>query len=273
MSFKRNIYHLIDGKKGNHRLDGFVDLFVSILIVFNVLFIFLESYAGIRTQYGDFFHSFELFSIAVFSVEYLLRLWTADLHYPDRSPGRARLKFVFSFMGMIDLLAIAPFFLPLLVTLDLRIVRVLRLLRLLRMFKLGRHSKSLRMIGDVLRETKYDLLVTFFLTVILLVIASTLMFFLENDAQPEAFENIGQALWWAVATLTTVGYGDIYPITGMGKFLSGIIALIGIGIVALPTGIISSAFVEKLNDDKTQRTITDCNCPHCGKDIRENPTV
>lgn len=271
MSFKQNTYHLIDGRKGNHKLDGLFDLLVSALIVLNVLFIFLESYAGVRAVYGDFFHAFELFSIGVFSLEYLLRLWTADLQYPRLPAGKARLKFMFSFMGMIDLLAIAPFFLPLLVTLDLRIVRALRLLRLLRMFKLGRHSKSLRMIGDVLKETKFDLLVTFFLTVILLIIASTLMFFLERDAQPEAFENIGQSLWWAVATLTTVGYGDIYPITGMGKFLSGIIALIGIGIVALPTGIISSAFVEKLSDHKVQRTITDCNCPHCGQDIRKKP--
>lgn len=263
MGLKLNTYHLIDGKAGNHKSDAHVDVFVSVLIVLNVVSIFLESFDDIRNEYGEFFHAFELFSIVIFSLEYILRLWTADILYPESSKIGARFKFVFSFMGLIDLLAILPFFLPLLIKADLRIIRALRLTRLFRIFKLGRHSKSLRMVGEVLKETKYDLLVTLFITAILLVIASTMMYYLEHDDQPEAFPNMGQSLWWAIATLTTVGYGDIYPITAFGKILSGIIALIGVGVVALPTGIISSAFVVKLDERNKERE--KISCPNCGK--------
>jgi len=202
-SLKSDIYHLIDGERGTHKNDAYVDIGVSILIVLNVVSVVLESYKSISHDYRNWFYLFEAFSIVVFTIEYILRIWTADLKYPDDGPIKSRLKFIFSFIGLIDLIAILPFFLPLVFKMDLRIIRSLRLLRLLRMFKLGRHSSSLRLIGQVLKETRYDLLVTLFLTLILLVIASTLMFYLEHDAQPEAFDNIGQALWWAVATLTT----------------------------------------------------------------------
>ena len=141
---------------------------------------------------------------------------------------------------------------------------MLRLFRLLRLLKLNRHSKAVKLIGKVLKNTKNDILVTVFMVFILLILSSTLMYSIENDAQPEAFENIGQALWWAVATLTTVGYGDIYPVTGLGKLLSGIIALLGIGIVALPTGIISSAYIEEVQKRKNT-----CECPKCGYDVNQ----
>jgi voltage-gated potassium channel len=266
---KQNIYNLIDGTQGNHRADAYVDIFVSVLIVLTVFVVFLESYEDLSTQYRGLFDGFEAFSVSVFLTEYILRIWTADLQFPELSKSRARMKFIFSFFGLIDLIAILPFFIPLVMKVDLRIIRSLRLLRLIRIFKLGRHSKSLRLVGEVLRETRFDLLVTMLVTFILLIVASTLMFYLEKDAQPDAFQNIGQAMWWAVATLTTVGYGDIYPVTGMGKLLSGFIALLGIGIVALPTGIISSAFVEKMKarPPKKKDNHENCTCPHCGKEI------
>ena len=135
---------------------------------------------------------------------------------------------------------------PYIIKIDLRVIRVLRLFRLLRLFKLNRHSKALRLIVTVFKKTKSDILVTAFIVSFLLIMAATLMYDIENEAQPDAFSNIGEALWWSVATLTTVGYGDIYPITGLGKLLSGVIALLGIGIVALPTGIISSAYIEEV---------------------------
>ena len=267
---KKTVFNLIDGIRGTHKADAHFDIFISILIVLNVIVVFLESYAQINDVYGVFFKVFEAVSILVFTLEYSLRIWTADYLYPHLSPFKARLKFVFSFLGLVDLLAILPFFLPLFFKTDLRIIRALRLVRLMRIFKLTRHSKSLKMIGEVLKETRYDLMVTIFATIIMLIVASTLMFSLENEAQPEAFDNIGQSLWWAVATLTTVGYGDIYPITGMGKLLSGVIALLGIGIVALPTGIISSAFVEKIRERKKEkeegRPVVH-NCPHCGEKL------
>ncbi len=267
MNLKHNIYQLIDEEKGNHRSDAYFHFFISALIILNVVAVFFESYDQLDEGYKIFLHHFELFSIVVFSVEYLIRIWTADLLYPSLSPTKARLKFIFSFYGIIDVIAILPFFLPLFIKLDLRVLRSLRLFRLLRIFKLGRHSSSFQLISNVLKETKYDLGVTTFVVIILLIVSSTLMFYLENESQPEAFNNIGQSLWWAVATLTTVGYGDIYPVTLVGKILGSIIALLGIGIVALPTGIISSAFIEKIQERKQAKKQHACNCPHCGKEI------
>lgn len=264
MSLKQKLYLLLDDEKGNKKGDFLVEYFISGLILFNVVIIFLESYKSINENYGVFFKAVEAFSIFVFSVEYLLRVWVADLQYPKLSPIRARLNYIFSFLGIVDLLSILPFYLPYFISLDLRVVRVLRLLRLLRLLKLNRHSKSLQLIGKVLKHTRNDILVTVFMVFILLVLASTLMYSIENEAQPEAFNNIGQALWWAVATLTTVGYGDIYPVTGLGKLLSSIIALLGIGIVALPTGIISSAYIEEVQKQKQEKQ---CECPHCGKTL------
>jgi voltage-gated potassium channel len=264
MPLKQNIFLLIDNEKGNKKGDYIIEYLISGLILLNVIAIFLESYKSINAKYSDLFYGIELVSIIVFSIEYILRVWVADLQYPTLSPIKARLKYIFSFLGLVDLFSILPFYLPFLITIDLRVMRVLRLLRLLRLLKLNRHSKSLKLIGQVLKNTKNDILVTVFMVFILLVLASTLMYSLENEAQPEAFENIGQALWWAVATLTTVGYGDIYPITPLGKLLSGVIALLGIGIVALPTGIISSAYIDEVQKQKKKNT---CQCPKCGERI------
>ncbi len=264
MSLKQQIFLLLDEEKGNKKGDVFIEYFISGLIILNVICIFLESYKSINAQFKEAFYFIEVFSIIVFSLEYLIRIWIADLQHPKLSATKARLKYICSFLGLIDLASILPFYLPYFFKIDLRVIRVLRLFRLLRLLKLNRHSKAIKLIGKVLKNTKNDILVTVFMVFILLILSSTLMYSIENDAQPEAFENIGQALWWAVATLTTVGYGDIYPVTGLGKLLSGIIALLGIGIVALPTGIISSAYIEEVQKRKTT-----CKCPKCGHDINQ----
>ncbi|WBX76492.1 ion transporter [Tenacibaculum ovolyticum] len=265
MMIKQKIALLFDDKKGNLKGDKFVEYFISWLIIINMIAIILESYKGINTSYFLYFNILEIFSIIVFSIEYLLRIWISDLIYPDISPTRARVKYITSFMGVVDLISILPFFLPYFIKIDLRILRTLRLFRLLRLLKLNRYFKSLSVIKNVIVKTKSEILVTVFMVFILLILASTLMYNIEKNAQPEAFQNIGQAMWWAVATLTTVGYGDIYPITGLGKILSAFIALLGIGIVALPTGIISSAYIEEIRELRTKKEI--CNCPHCGKEI------
>lgn len=237
--------------------------FIYGLIILNVISLIVGSYKEIREMETRLLDYFEIFSVVVFTVEYLLRLWTADLD--ERYEGgsfRKRIRFVFSTYGLIDLIAILPFYLPLILPIDLRIVRILRITRLIRIFKLGRYSTSMKTISSVLKETRADLGITLFIAFIMLVLASTLMFYIESDVQPDKFASIGHSFWWAVATLTTVGYGDVYPVTAMGKILSGAIALIGVGIVALPTGIISSAFVEKIS--KKKKT---CTCPNCGTEI------
>jgi len=265
MSLKTKITLLFDDEKGNAKGELFVEKFISILIILNAFVIVLESYHNIYLEYKWFFTVFELFSISIFTLEYLIRIWIADDLYPAKNSFRARIKYMTSFIGIIDLISILPFFLPFIIKIDLRILRILRLFRLLRLLKLNRYFKSLRVIASVFKKTKNEIAVTVFLVFILLILASTLMYHIENEAQPNAFENIGQALWWAVATLTTVGYGDIYPITGAGKILSAMIALLGIGIVALPTGIISSAYIEEMSANRKEEET--CNCPHCGKNI------
>jgi len=258
--YKIKIYKLVN-------FNRYFEKFIYGLIVMNIIAIILSSYKEINIAYNQLLYYFEVFSVIVFTVEYLLRFWVADLVYNTGSSLSKRVKFLFSFYGLIDLLAIMPFYLPFVFHFDLRILRILRLFRLLRVFKLGRFSKSMKTIASVLKETKSELTITFFIAFILLILSSTLMFYVENEAQPEKFENIGQAMWWAVATLTTVGYGDVYPVTGLGKFLSAIIALIGIGFVALPTGIISSAFIERIQAerDKKRNNNGKCKCPYCGK--------
>jgi len=259
---KKKIYNLINKNK----------IFIALiygLIILNVITLILESYKELKLQFGEFFEYFEIFSVIIFSIEYVLRFWTSDLNknYIGNSLKK-RLTFGFSTLGLIDLIAILPFYLPFLITFDLRIVRILRLFRLLRIFKLGRYSKSLKTINSVFKETKSELAITMFVAFILLVLSSTLMYYIENDVQPDNFASIGHSFWWAVATLTTVGYGDVYPITGLGKVLSAIIALIGIGFIALPTGIISSAFIDKIQEQKkTDKKKTNCFCPNCGTKI------
>ena len=239
--------------------------FIYALIVLNIAALILESYEELNANYSRVFYFFEIFSVAIFTVEYLIRIWVSDKTKEDK---RERLNFAFSTLGIIDLIAIIPFYLPFIFPFDLRIVRILRLFRLLRVFKLSRYSKSLKTMKYIFKETKTELSMTLFVIFVLMILSSTLMYYIEHDEQPEQFASIGDALWWSVVTLTTVGYGDVYPITSLGKFLSGIIALIGIGFVALPTGIISSAFIEKIQIEKNlKKEKKDCNCPHCGKNI------
>jgi voltage-gated potassium channel len=239
--------------------------FIYALIVLNIAALILESYQELNARYAAVFYYFEVFSVAIFTVEYFIRIWVSDKTKEDK---RERLNFAFSTLGIIDLIAIIPFYLPFIFPFDLRIVRILRLFRLLRIFKLSRYSKSLKTIKYIFKETKAELSITIFVTFVLMILSSTLMYYIEHDDQPEQFASIGDAFWWSVATLTTVGYGDVYPVTGLGKLLSGIIALIGIGFVALPTGIISSAFIEKIQTDKKlKEEKKECNCPHCGKNI------
>jgi voltage-gated potassium channel len=256
---KQKIHHLLNENR-------YVTQFIYGLIVVNVIAIVLDSYYVFHLEHQHLFHTLEVVSVILFTLEYFLRIWTADKEYKHTpSSFKSRLKFIFSSYGIIDLLAISPFYLPFFFAFDLRIIRILRLIRLLRILKLGRYSHSLKMVSSVLRETRAQLTVTLFVAVILLVLSSSIMFYLEHDVQPDKFQSIGHTLWWSVSTLTSVGYGDVFPVTPWGKLLSGIIAIIGIGFVALPTGIISSAFVQRLKEHHEKTPKKTCTCPHCGE--------
>jgi voltage-gated potassium channel len=267
MTIRQRIFNVIDEKNKETSLSRTFDFFIIGLITLNVVAIILESFESISLTYKQELYYFEIFSVAVFTVEYLLRILTADLKYPNKTIFGATTSFITSPLALVDFFAILPTYLPLFIPIDLRFIRILRLLRITRLFKINRYSRSLKLIGDVFKEKRSDLGITAFVTFILLVIASTLMYHIEGQEQPQAFPNIVASFWWAVATLTTVGYGDVYPITAWGKFISGIIALLGIGLVALPTGILSSAFIEKINNKKTGNNCK--TCPTCGQEIRE----
>jgi voltage-gated potassium channel len=268
-SIKRRIYHLVERVDADDRQGRAFDLFIMALIALNVSAVMLETVEEVAAPYSAFFRVFEVFSVVVFSAEYLLRLWscTSDTRY--RGGLRGRVRYALTPLALIDLAAILPFYLEFLAV-DLRFVRSLRLFRLLRVFKLARYSSSLRTLGRVLKSKREELLVTLFVVLIMLIFAASAMYYAERDDQPDKFSSIPAAMWWGVATLTTVGYGDVFPITPLGKLLGAVIAILGVGLFALPTGILASGFAEELQKTRRHEPLI---CPHCGLDVREKPST
>ena len=275
---KRRIFDIINpageqpGKPGNV-LSRFFDFFIISLIIINVLTVITDTFDNIPSVLRQVFSVIETFSLFAFTLEYMLRLWTADLIYPDKSKSKSRLKYIFSFMAIIDLMSILPFYLPFIFPFDLRVLRTMRLLRLFRLFKINRYTNALSMIGNVIKKKSSQLISSMVVVFIMMIIASVLMYNIEHDAQPEVFKNALSGLWWAIVTLTTVGYGDIYPVTPVGEMLGAVIALLGIGLVAVPTGIISAGFMETMDKDnkigENERRHEDFTyCPYCGKRIK-----
>lgn len=208
--------------------------------------------------YRNYLYSFNYFASLVYTIEYVLRLIAAPLQYPDSKYWKARLRYVFSFYGIIDFVAILPFVLIYLYK-DSPSMHMIVLAYILIIFKLIRYSRSFRMIGWVLSQVKEELITAYTACGIMLCFSGILMYYIERNAQPQAFANIGDGFWWAIVAFTTVGYGDIYPITPLGRILSSLISLIGIAMIAIPTGIISSAFMnmileKKQNDNNPPQT-------------------
>ena len=247
------------------------DLFITLLVLLSVVSVFAVTF-DLPHPWPVRLQGLETFVSIVFTVEYLLRLFTSDMLYPGIPRWRAPFRYAVSGMAVIDLLAILPFYLPMAFSCNLLAIRIFRLVRLLRIFKLNRYFESLSAIGEVVRSKSRELLGSMFFVALMLVVASLVIYAAEHDAQPEAFKNAFSGLWWAVATLTTVGYGDIYPVTALGRTFGAIIALLGIGMVAIPTGIISSGLVEQLNSRKGRKDAashgeTISYCPHCGRKL------
>ena len=272
--FKQIVFEFIQPAENGRIASKIFDLFILAFILLSVISVFISTF-DLPEEYQKTLQQIEQASLIVFSIEYLLRIWTADLLYPGSGFFRSRLKYIFSGMALIDLLAILPFYLPMLLPVNLIGIRAVRLVRLLRLFKLNRYSDALTSIAGVFKRKAREIFASLFFVLILLVVASLLIYYAEHDAQPEQFKNAFSGLWWAVATLTTVGYGDIYPITPMGRVLGATIAILGIGMVAVPTGILSAGFVEVLEKDnangadKTESNSADSKkfCPYCGKKL------
>ena len=257
LDLKTLLYNLVDDKSKFSKMIYF-------LIIFNIGSMVLESHKPFRVKYYDLFRIIELISVIIFTVEYILRFLESFLRAGDANKSFIhRFKYLFSGFGIVDFLSIIPFYLPLLFTFNLLGLRLLRLLRLIRIFKLGKYSKPIRTIIGILKESKPELLVTMFIAFILLSVSSILIFYSENAVQPDEFSSILEAFWWSLGTLTTVGYEHANPITPLGKLLGGVIGAIGIGFVALPTGIISSSLIDKVRKERERKM--EHSCPHCGK--------
>lgn len=262
---KKRIFDIIQiGNKGD-TLSRVFDIFISVVIILNILVMFLETFDGLSAFY-DAFKITEYVTIIIFCIEYILRIWTADLLYPRKKPSRSVLKFMFSFDGIVDLLTILPFFF-----LDgMVIFRMLRVVRIFHLFRINAQYDSFNLIKDVLMERRKQILSSLFIIVILMLASSLAIYGAEHDAQPEAFANAFSGIWWSVSTLLTVGYGDIYPITVVGQIMAIFIAFLGVCAVAIPTGIISAGFVEKFtkseHNDKKFPDIKDIGEIICDRD-------
>ncbi|HII06959.1 MAG TPA: ion transporter, partial [Methanotrichaceae archaeon] len=241
VQIKRRIHEILESNDPEDRAARLFDVSIIVLIILNVFAVILETVEKLVTQYYyPFFLAFDLFSVAVFSIEYFLRVWscTADERFGD-SPIMGRLRYMKTPLAIIDLVAVLPFYLPFFFV-DLRFLRATRLFRLFRLFKMARYSESMRTLGRVLTLKKEELTITLFTLLILLVLSSSMVYNVEHKAQPEVFSSIPAAMWWGIVTLATVGYGDVYPITPVGKFIGALVILVGVGMFALPAGILAS---------------------------------
>jgi voltage-gated potassium channel len=259
------IHEILETTGRRNTLRIIIDIFLVSLIIINLTAVILETVKSLSDKYSDIFRILEIISVITFTIEYVLRMWTCTVNERYKHPILGRLRFAFTPLALVDLIAILPFYLPMIETFDARFLRILRLLRIFRMFKMARYFESLRILGSILRAKKEELIINTFIIAILLILASSFMYFIENTVQPEAFSSIPQAMWWGVETLTTLGYGDIYPITPIGKALGAIVALLGVGMIALPAGIIASGFSEEIRKKSSVIIV----CPNCGKPIED----
>jgi len=233
----KNIVERNDTKAGK-----LFNLIIQILIIISLISFTIETSPGLSPSLSHLLWVIEVIIVVIFTVEYFLRILVAD----------SKVRFIFSFYGLVDLIAVLPFYLT--TGIDLRSVRIIRLLRLFRMFKLFRYSRAIHRFKLAFREIKEELIIFLIATFFLLYISSVGIYYFENEVQPEQFGSILHCMWWAVATLTTVGYGDVYPITVGGKIFTFFILMIGLGIVAVPAGLIASALTNVLSREKSRQT-------------------
>ncbi len=261
-ALKERIHSSIESRTSSSPTSRAINGFLICLIVCNILALVLETEPTIGKHYKNVFDSFEIVSVLIFSTEFLVRLWVCTVEGRYRHPILGRIKYILTPLALVDLLAILPFYLPILFP-DLRFLRSFRILRLLRAFRLGRYQAVLGTFGRVLSAKREHLVITMFVLALLLVCVSSLMYFVERDVQPKAFSSIPAAMWWGVVTLTTIGYGDVYPVTPVGKVLGAISAILGIGMFSLPAGILASGFTEDIEEQS--RPIQ--KCPNCGEEL------
>ncbi len=249
---KEKIFNIIQIGDKSNRISRFFDVFITITIFSNILVTFMQTFEELSFLFTCF-KIVEWITLGIFCVEYALRIWTADYLYPELRPAKARLRFIFSFDGIIDLLTIIPaFFLS-----GFVFFRMLRVARIFHLFRLNAKYDSFNVITTVLYEKRNQIISSLFIVLVLMLASSLCMYSVEHDAQPEVFRNAFSGVWWSMSTLLTVGYGDIYPITPLGRIMAICIAYLGVGAVAIPTGIISAGFVEQYQRNSNISNIRD----------------
>lgn len=250
-SWRQKLFDILQiGDKSNFASRAF-DFFIVIVIVTNITVMFLQTFSQLSDYFG-IFRYIELVTTGIFCVEYILRIITADYLYPTAGKVKSRLLFLKSFDGIVDLLTILTGFIA---------FRMLRVVRIFHLFRLNAQYDSFNIITGVLKEKKNQILSSVFIILVLMMASSLCMYSAEHAAQPEVFSNAFSGIWWSVSTVLTVGYGDIYPITILGKTMAIIISFLGVGAVAIPTGIISAGFVESYtrNQNLTNARALDLN--------------
>ncbi len=265
---KRRVFEILSIDEGEDRASRAVDTALLLLILTNVAALVIVTDERIHSLSPGFFYFFELVSFSIFAIEYALRLWSCTEDPKYAHPLTGRLRFAMQPLMIADAVAVISYFILFVLPagVDLGALRALRLVS--RFALLARYSSGLQALSAAISDRRNELLGVVSVVAVLLVLASSLMYYIEQSAQPEEFSSIPETMWWSIITVTTVGYGDVAPITPGGRLLAGFIALLGIGIFALPAGILGSSFMEQVN---RRRASAAANCPRCGFDLNSNP--
>ena len=241
---RRRIFEIVEIGSTGDLISRLYDLFYTITILVNLTATILSTFDPIEAQHGALLDVLDLITVVFFTIDFALRIYTADYRYPGKTLPRAAARYMVSFSGIIDILSFLPFYLPVFFPAGAVAFRMLRVIRIFRLFRINGYYDSLNVITSVLSSKKKQLVSSVCIILVLMLASSLCMYSLENAAQPDVFKNAFSGIWWAASTLLTVGYGDIYPITTAGRILGIIITFLGVGMVAIPTGIISAGFVE-----------------------------
>ena len=247
---RKRLFEILEVGNDLDRISRGYDYVNVFTIIINLMVSIMYTYADLREKYGFILLLIEGITVAFFAVDYILRVWTARFLYPDLTEHHAIRDYVFSFTGIVDLLSFLPYYLPIFFPSGTVAFRMIRIVRIFRLFKINAYYDSFSVIAAVIKGKGQQLISSVFIILVLMIASSLCMYSLEHEAQPEVFQNAFSGIWWAASTLLTVGYGDIYPITTWGKVLGIFITFLGVGMVAIPTGIISAGFVDQYSNIK-----------------------
>ena len=269
---KKKIHGLLHPEiVGDKNWDKIINAFIVVLIILNIVAVMLETVKPVYAKYKGFFDSFDLISVTIFTIEYILRVWSSNQEEKYKHRFLGRIRYMLSPGALVDLIAILPSYLHALIGpligLDLRVLRMLRLLRFFRLFRLTAYTKPAQMINNIFRKRKNELGLSFILAIFLIIIAACIMYFAEHrfpSEEESKFKSIPDTIWWAVVSLTTTGYGDMVPLTNIGKVMASLIMLTGVAFFALPAGIITAGFIDEFRLNRVKKTRR---CPHCGEPI------